>query len=137
MVRQTPRNPTQHRPMRVCSVSGCPNLYPREQGTRCTTHRKEADKARGTATQRGYTSKGHQQFRSATLNRNPICVLCHIRQATVADHYPHSRKELIELGLNPNDPEYGRGLCETCHNTQTATNQPGGWHQPQGWGDTP
>ncbi|RFA15921.1 hypothetical protein B7R22_05405 [Subtercola boreus] len=57
-----------------------------------------------------------------------MCVVCHIAQATVADHWPRSRQELIELGLNPNDPEYGRGLDANCHNKETARNQPGGWH---------
>jgi 5-methylcytosine-specific restriction protein A len=62
------------------------------------------------------------------LNRDPICVLCELRQSTVADHYPLSRKELLEQGMNPNDPNRGRGLCVTCHNRETAVNQPGGWN---------
>jgi 5-methylcytosine-specific restriction protein A len=113
--------------MRVCSVSGCPTIY---DGTtsRCPTHTAQADKARGTATQRGYTGRGHQAFRRAVLQRDPICVLCHQRQSTVADHHPTSRRDLLEQGLNPNDPQYGRALCATCHNKATATHQPGGWH---------
>jgi 5-methylcytosine-specific restriction protein A len=51
-----------------------------------------------------------------------------VREATVADHYPHSRKELIELGLNPNDPQYGRGLDKQCHDQETAIHQRGGWN---------
>jgi len=115
--------------MRICSTPGCPTIYPRTEGTRCATHRKEADKRRGTATDRGYTSKGHQRFRDAVLTQDPICVLCGIAQATVADHYPHDRKHLILIGLNPNNPQYGRGLCARCHNKQTAHNQPGGFNQ--------
>lgn len=115
--------------MRVCSVHGCPELYPATEGSRCPRHRADADKARGTATQRGYNSQGHQHFRRTVIHRDPVCVACNIAITTVADHYPHSRKELIELGLDPNDPQYGRGLCKPCHDSETAANQPGGWHK--------
>jgi len=114
--------------LRVCSTPNCPNIYPRIEGTRCAIHRREADKRRGTATQRGYTNKEHQHFRDVVLKRDPICVLCHIVQATTADHYPHDRKQLILLGMNPNDPKHGRGLCARCHNKATAQNQPGGFN---------
>lgn len=115
--------------MRVCSVPGCPTIYPTNEGSRCPTHRKEADKARGTATQRGYNTKGHQAFRTAVLTRDPICVACHQRPSTVADHWPRSRAELIKAGLNPNDPQYGRGLDKQCHDRETANHQPGGWNR--------
>lgn len=114
--------------MRVCSTPGCPTIYPATEGSRCPTHRAQADKARGTAAQRGYTSRGHQQFRRQVLHRDPVCVACHIAVATVADHYPHSRRELIDLGLDPNDSARGRGLCKTCHDQSTAQDQPGGWN---------
>lgn len=113
--------------MRVCSVPGCPELYPGKH-SRCPTHRKQADQARGTAYDRGYNTPGHRAFRAAVLTRDPICVLCKQAFSTIADHHPRSRKELIELGLNPNDPDAGRGLCKPCHDTATAAHQPGGWH---------
>lgn len=114
--------------MRVCAQPGCPTIFDAGEGTRCTIHRKQTDRARGTATERGYNSPGHQAFRRAVLHRDPVCVLCVQRQATVADHHPLSRKQLIDRGLNPDDPKHGRGLCAACHNQQTARNQPGGWH---------
>lgn len=114
--------------MRVCSVHGCPALFDGAEGTRCAQHRRDADRYRGTATERGYTSAGHQRFRRAVLDRDPICVLCEAAQSTVADHYPRSRRELQALHLDPNDPDYGRGLCAPCHNTATAHHQPGGWN---------
>ena len=114
--------------VRVCSVHGCPQLYPASEGSRCPTHRRQADRDRGTATQRGYASAGHKRFRSAVLLRDPICVLCGLRQSTIADHYPLSRKELIDRGMNPNDPEHGRGLDKQCHDRETARNQPGGFN---------
>ena len=114
--------------MRVCSVAGCPEFYPRAEGTRCTKHRVAADKARGSSRDRGYNTRGHQIFRAAVLAADPICVMCGKAQATVADHYPRSRKELIALGLNANDPRYGRGLDKRCHDQSTAVEQPGGFN---------
>lgn len=113
--------------MRVCSVPTCPHIY---EGTnsRCPECAAKADKARGTATQRGYSSRGHKTFRAAVLTRDPICVLCNTAFSTVADHYPTSRRDLVAQGLNPNDPQYGRGLCADDHNSETAAHQPGGFN---------
>lgn len=93
---------------------------------RCPDCRAEADTSRGTATQRGYNTAGHRRFRTAVLRRDPLCVLCG-SVATVADHHPLSRRELVEQGLNPNDPTRGRGLCAPCHGRETVQHQPGGW----------
>ena len=108
-----------------CPIPGCPQLT---NGGRCTNHARAAEQQRGTTTQRGYSSKGHRFFRRAVLRREPICRLCHVRPSTQADHWPHSRRQLVDLGLNPNDPKYGRGLCDHCHHTETARNQPGGFN---------
>jgi len=115
--------------MRVCSIFGCPAMFT-GQDTRCPEHQAQADKARGTARQRGYTSKGHRAFRNGVLGRDPICVLCHAAQATEADHYPDSKRDLLEQGLDSNDPQRGRGLCHTCHARATAADptQRGGWN---------
>lgn len=61
------------------------------------------------------------------LERDPICVVCLVRVSTVADHYPRSKRELEQLGLDSNDPQYGRGLCKRCHDRSTAERQPGGF----------
>lgn len=114
--------------MRVCSVAGCPEIYPVAEGSKCHSHRRQADRARGTAAERGYGGRGHRSFRTSVLERDPICVLCEIEQSTEADHHPYSRKELEDLGLNPNDPRFGRGLCSSCHKIETAKAQPGGWN---------
>jgi 5-methylcytosine-specific restriction protein A len=45
-----------------------------------------------------------------------------------ADHWPLSRRELTEQGLDPDDPRHGRGLCARCHSSETARHQPGGWN---------
>ena len=111
--------------LRVCNVAGCPELV---KAGRCDTHAKQADQRRGTASERGYTGKGHESFRYQVLAKDPICVVCRKAKATVADHYPHSRRDLVSMGANPNDPKHGRGLCHTCHSIETAANQPGGWN---------
>lgn len=104
--------------MRVCSTPNCPNLHPNPG--RCPTCRAQADRARRPHGN-PYATQGHQTFRHQVLTRDPICVLCLRARATVADHHPHERRDLIEQGLNPNDPKYGRGLCVTCHNAKSAT----------------
>lgn len=113
------------RALKVCSVAGCPELC--ESG-RCDVHRRAADQARGTATERGY-GVAHRAFRRAVLRRDPICVILGCFQfATVADHYPLSLRELRERGLNPYEPSRGRSLCAECHGRETAKHQPGGWN---------
>ena len=111
--------------MRVCNVPGCGTLTDQP---RCDTHRRAAEQARGNATARGYTSPRHRRFRRLVLRRDPTCVLCGA-VATVADHYPTSRRDLLAAGLDPDDPARGRGLCHRCHSIETAKHQPGGWAQ--------
>lgn len=113
--------------MRVCVVAGCPEIF-EGASSRCPEHARRADRQRGTASERGYTGAGHRGFRRAVLTRDPVCVLCEIRQSTIADHFPRSRRELIDLGMDPNDPDAGRGLCKPCHDGETARHQPGGWN---------
>ena len=109
---------------KVCNVPGCPTI---SHTPRCPEHTKAADKARGSAAQRGYKGPRHRRFRRLVLKRDPICVLCG-DIATVADHYPTSRRDLEAAGLDPDDPTRGRGLCHRCHSIETARHQPGGWH---------
>lgn len=90
----------------------------------CATHRAQqrahSDNKRGTARQRGYDEDHAEKFRAVVLNRDDwTCVLCGA-DATDADHYPQTRRELLAAGLNPNDPRYGRSLCHQCHSAHTA-----------------
>ncbi|WBQ03009.1 hypothetical protein [Kribbella sp. CA-293567] len=115
------------RAWKLCSKPGCPTLVP--PGTsRCEDCAQEADLRRGTSTERGYGVRHRKVFRKGVLDKHPICVLCLNAPSTVADHYPLSRRELVAAGHDPDDPAHGRGLCKTCHDTETATHQPGGWH---------
>lgn len=96
-------------------------------------HRREADRARGTAHQRGYGHTHRTTFRAGVLARDPVCTWptgC-TEPSTDADHWPLSRRELVARKLDPDDPEHGRGLCSDHHKQATATNQPGGWHANQ------
>lgn len=113
---------------RICANPGCPTIHDGTTGARCPGCSKTADKAHWART-KGYNTKAHRvTFRLTVLQADPICCLCRVAVSTVADHHPKSREDLIQLGMNPNDPRHGRGLCETCHNTETARNQPGGWN---------
>lgn len=75
-----------------------------------------------------YATAAHLAMREVVLARDPICVLCGIRWSTVADHYPLERWQLVEAGLDPNDPAACRGLCDPCHRQHTAETSPGGWN---------
>jgi 5-methylcytosine-specific restriction enzyme A len=110
--------------LKVCSR--CPNLV--ERGvSMCPSCRSASDKQRNQEP-RGYTTKGHHNFRAAVLARDPICKMCGTAWATQADHYPLSRRELEAAGLNADDPMRGRGLCAACHSKETTQHQPGGWN---------
>ncbi len=121
------------RALKTCSQVGCPELV--EKG-RCDSHKREAEQRRGTATERGYGHRHRESFRKAVLRRDPLCRCqdAHAKHcagyaaSTVADHHPRDRRELERLGLNPNDPQYGRGLCAPCHGWHTSQAQPGGWN---------
>lgn len=111
----------------VCTHPGCPLLT---AASRCDEHQRAADAARGTAAERGYGGKAYRFGRRAVLRRDPVCVLCHTAPATVADHYPVSRRELLAMGIrNPDAPDRMRGLCASCHGRETAELQPGGWNR--------
>lgn len=111
---------------RVCSKPGCPNLH--DGVGACPTCRAQGDRARR-PNGNPYASTGHRSFRRAVLQRDPLCVCtgecghhdtpC-LAPSVVADHWPIERRDLIELGLDPDDPKRGRGFCVRCHNAKTA-----------------
>ncbi|GAA0975990.1 hypothetical protein Q7689_00670 [Nocardiopsis tropica] len=96
----------------------------------CRTRvRARSQRARGSSTAQGYGTEHRDRFRKGVLARDPVCVRCGAAPSTHADHHPHSRKDLVAQGLDPNDPAHGRGLCAPCHSTETARAQPGGWNR--------
>lgn len=111
-------------PIRVCAEPGCPELT--ENGSKCDEHRKvdraRQDAHRPSAAARGYDAKW-RKIRKAFLLDNPFCVICGA-DAEVPDHYPKTRRELLEEGVdNPDDPKFLRPLCVSHHNSETAKAQ--------------
>jgi 5-methylcytosine-specific restriction enzyme A len=102
------------RPCRICR-------QPVKKGGLCAFHLGQydsrRDRRRPSATQRGYGQDHRELFRKPVLKRDKYCPCGAL--ATVADHYPLSRRELVAAGLDPNNPEYGRGLCKPCHDSYT------------------
>jgi 5-methylcytosine-specific restriction protein A len=115
------------RALTICTTTGCPEYT--ESG-RCEDCRAKAETRRGSAKQRGYGGRGWTRARRAVLTRDPLCVLGCGRESTVADHWPVSRRDLVEQGVaDPDAPERMRALCRPCHSSETAREQPGGWNR--------
>jgi 5-methylcytosine-specific restriction protein A len=114
----------------ICPTPGCPAAT---GGGRCHRCRTQAEQRRGTTADRGYSGAHVTRFRSRVLLRDTTCRWpsgCD-RPAAHADHWPMSRRELLEHGLDPQDPRHGRGLCHRHHSAHTARSQPGGWNQAE------
>ena len=91
------------------------------KGGFCARHYRQADQARGTSQERGYGKRHQGRFRSAVLDAAGFrCVLCG-GEATVADHFPLTRRQLVAGGEDPDDPRHGRALCKECHDRHTAS----------------
>jgi 5-methylcytosine-specific restriction protein A len=118
------------RALTTCSTPGCGQLV---KSGRCDDCATIAERQRGSSSARGYGKRHRDRFRRAVIERDICCVLCITHGqwtlATVADHWPLSRRELVERGMDADDPDHGRGLCHDCHSKETAINQPGGFNQ--------
>lgn len=108
--------------LKVCAVPGCPELT---DAGRCEACSGEAERRRGTATERGYGSRW-RKVRAAYLHRQPLCEVdgC-LAFATDVDHID---------GLGPKGPrghDFGnlRALCHSHHSRRTAQDRPGGFHK--------
>lgn len=112
------------KPRPPCSIPGCPELTAR--GGRCVKHEREATAQRVTPGTSAYGPRW-PYIRRAYLYRNPWCVLCG-KPATVADHFPESRRSLVARGVaDPDVASRLRPLCVSCHSRETARHQPGGF----------
>jgi 5-methylcytosine-specific restriction protein A len=105
-----PQRPKQHRP---------PGWKSAEQ------NKQEADKRRGTSSQRGYGSRW-RKLRSYFLANNPLCLVCQdegkVTPATVVDHHvAHKGDESLFWDINNLRP-----MCVSCHSRKTAR-QDGRW----------
>lgn len=82
---------------------------------------------RANATDRGYDAKWRRN-RARFLKANPSCTDCG-QPATVADHDPVSRRDLIARGeKHPDAWRHLKPRCKPCHDRRTGRAQPGGWH---------
>lgn len=106
------------KPLSPCNRHGCPELTDHPRGL-CPVHRSEAEKARGSSSDRGYGS-AWQRRRKRFLQANPVCQEdgC-LKLATEAHHVP-PRRELVAQGVK--DPDAYRflvALCKSHHSQRT------------------
>lgn len=112
------------RPRKPCTNPGCSELV---ANGRCATHARQAEQIRGSSSERGYGTRWARR-RADYIYRHPWCVLCG-RPSKVPDHYPVSRKDLVDRGeTDPDADRHLRPLCSPCHSSETAKHQPGGWN---------
>ena len=105
---------------RPCTWPGCPELV--SDGSRCTKHRRQADRQRGTAHERGYTS-AWTKARDAWLRSHPLCQCpdcdegrVRLTAATVVDHkIPHRG----DKGLFWDSANW-QSMSKSCHDRKTA-----------------
>lgn len=107
---------------RPCSYGGCAQLV--RDGSRCAQHRRQVDRARGTAHERGYTS-AWTKARAAYLSLHPLCAV-HRGQgalvvANVVDHIKPHRGDKVLFWDSAN----WQPLCKECHDRKTATEDGG------------
>lgn len=115
------------RALKVCSTTGCPELVPTGRCAGCT---RDAERKRGSSTARGYGTAWSRRSRSF-VRRHPFCAVqapgC-AGVATLADHHPISRRDLVDQGVPDPDADHRlRPSCHHCHSVETARHQPGGW----------
>lgn len=106
---------------RTCPVAGCDAALPPGQG--CPTHPRRPRRApeyRPSPAQRGYDTKWARN-RARFLAAHPTCVDCG-QGATVADHDPLTRRQLLAMGVeHPDAWERLRPRCAPCHNRRSPT----------------
>ena len=119
-----------------CDYPNCRTAIP--AGTRyCARHEQPtvADKAEATQHERNrtrnepwrkwYHTAHWRNLRTLVLSRDPVCMICQRFASTVADHIkPH--KGMWSLFC---DLANLQGLCKSCHDTKTATEDGGGGNQ--------
>lgn len=108
------------KPQRPCSKVGCRILTDERY---CPEHkverRKQYDRQRGTAAQRGYTSRWHK-YSVAYRKEHPLCVGCLVANViSPSEHVDH-----IIAVSGPDDPLFWeqtnhQALCQSCHSKKT------------------
>jgi 5-methylcytosine-specific restriction protein A len=108
---------------RLCA--GCGTIVNGRCPTCTKATRQASDAVRESPAQRGYDSHWRRSIRPAFLRQHPICVLCGAL-ASVPDHWPETRKELVGRGVSDPDADHRlRALCKTCHDRYGLSDHPG------------
>lgn len=115
------------RPPERCGTPGCRGAAQQDgRCPRCLASRVFLQQAGNPAAV--YTGRQWRVRRLEYLAAHPFCTLCSAA-ATVADHYPISRRVLLAMGVaDPDTDDRLRPMCALCHNRSTAQRQPGGWN---------
>lgn len=66
----------------------------------------------GTSNRRSRLPGDWRKRRAAVLARDPVCVLCGVRDSVIADH-------IIPM-MDRHEPEDLQGVCDPCHRQKTA-----------------
>jgi len=107
---------------KVCAFSNCQKATHNKY---CTEHEqtqreswKEYDKARPSASRRGYDVRW-QDYREIYLRHNPLCALClkggKHKEASIVDHIMPHRGDMSLFW----DADNHQSLCVQCHNIKT------------------
>ena len=113
-------------PPKPCSQPGCGVLV-HDGSSRCAKHPRPQWTKKPTATKR-ITGRKLQAMRADLFRRKPLCAECErngrVTLATQRDHIV----PLAEGGLDDHTNE--QGLCESCHDTKSATEAARGRRRP-------
>lgn len=75
----------------------------------------DACAAASPANERPYDAAAWRRRSREFLRKHPKCALCG-KPSDTADHYPHTRKELLAQNVpDPDEEKYLRALCRWCH----------------------
>jgi len=129
--------------MRLCSGPGCGRAIPDGQRF-CDECQKEQpakpsrwERSKTDPIMKLFSNPRWQRFRRLVQQQYPMCNGCHSAPSAVADHRIPARlicRVAKELGLFPFDAWGGfyirdnmQGLCHSCHNTKTKTEDGQDW----------
>lgn len=95
-----------------CTVSGCPELA---RGGWCPKHRREHERGRGSATERGYGGRAWRFTRRYVIGRDPFC-----NEAGCSDPSTDAAHIVPRTEGGSDDPSNLRGLCHRHHSSESA-----------------
>jgi 5-methylcytosine-specific restriction protein A len=107
----------------ACNHPGCPAITTeRYCPAHAVLHRRQYDRARGSASKRGYGASWTKR-REAFLRANPTCIKCG-RKSTVCDHI------IPKNDGGADDESNWQPLCRECHSRKTVQRD-GGFGRPR------